>query len=234
MLEIDGITAGYGDLTILKGITAAVEKGEIVAVLGSNGAGKSTMLRVISGFIKPSEGKILLRNEEITCLPSHKVVLKGIVQVPEARQLFAQMTVKDNLTLGSYSPVARPKKNQNLEKIFHLFPVLKRRKGQLAGFLSGGEQQMVAIGRALMACPQLLMLDEPSLGLAPIIVEQIFQIVSDIRKDGVSILIVEQNIYETIELCDRGYVLENGEIVLNGTSQQLLSNEKVKEAYLGV
>jgi branched-chain amino acid transport system ATP-binding protein len=224
MLRIDGITAGYGDLVILKEVSLSMQEKEIIAIVGSNGAGKSTLLRVISRFIKASEGKITFYEEEISGLPSHKIVNKGIVQVPEARQLFPEMTVLGNLNVGSYPSRARTEKKKKLDQVYRLFPILKNRENQLAGSLSGGEQQMVAIGRAIMGRPKLLMLDEPSLGIAPVLVDAIFEAIKNIRDEGVSILIVEQNVYECLQLCDRGYVLENGKIVLEGTGEELLNN----------
>ena len=234
MLRIDGITAGYADLVILKEVSLTMQEKEIIAIVGSNGAGKSTLLRVISCFIKASKGKITFNEEEISGLPSHKIVNKGIVQVPEARQLFPEMTVLENLNVGSYPARARKNKKEKFDQVYRIFPVLKNRENQLAGSLSGGEQQMVAIGRAIMGRPKLLMLDEPSLGIAPVLVDAIFEAIKNIRDEGVSILIVEQNVYECLQLCDRGYVLENGQIVLEGTGEELLNNEKVKSAYLGL
>ncbi|MFH1351001.1 MAG: ABC transporter ATP-binding protein [Pseudomonadota bacterium] len=234
MLEIDSITAGYGELIILKDVSLSMQEREIIAIVGSNGAGKSTLLRVISCFIKVSKGNITFNKEQISRLPSHKIVNRGIVQVPEARQLFPEMNVLDNLNIGSYPSRARARKKEKLNQVYQLFPILKNRKNQRAGSLSGGEQQMLAIGRAIMSCPKLLMFDEPSLGLAPVIVEHIFEVIRNIRDEGVSILIVEQNVFESLQLSDRGYVLENGEIVLAGTREELLNNESVKSAYLGI
>jgi len=234
MLRIEKITAGYRKITILQSVSAEVQEKEIVAIVGSNGAGKSTLLRSISGFLRPFSGQIFFRKEEISQLPSHAIVDKGIVQVPEARQLFPQLTVLENLDLGSFPHRARAKRNERLSHVYQIFPRLNERKDQHAGSLSGGEQQMLAIARALMGCPRLLMLDEPSLGLAPLLVEHIFDTVQEIRSAGVSILIVEQNVFESLQLSDRAYVLENGEIVLKGTGEELLNHAKVKSAYLGI
>jgi len=234
MLKIEKVTAGYRKISILKSVSADVQEKEIVAIVGSNGAGKSTLLRSISGFIRCLGGGIFFQEEKISELTSHEIVNKGIVQVPEARQLFPQLTVLENLDLGSFPPRARGQRKENLAKIYQTFPRLKERKNQPAGSLSGGEQQMLAIARALMSCPRLLMLDEPSLGLAPLLIEHILDTVQEIRSAGVSILIVEQNIFESLQLSDRAYVLENGEIVLKGTGEELLNNEKVKSAYLGI
>jgi len=234
MLRIEKVTAGYRKITILKSVSAELQDQEIVAIVGSNGAGKSTLLRSISGFIRPFSGQIYFQEEDISQLPSHAIVEKGIVQVPEARQLFSQLTVLGNLELGSFPRKARGKKKETLNQVYQIFPRLGERKDQPAGSLSGGEQQMLAIARALMSNPRLLMLDEPSLGLAPLLVEHIFDTVRGIRRTGVSILIVEQNIFESLQLSDRAYVLENGEIVLQGTGEELLKNESVKSAYLGI
>ncbi len=234
MLKIHEITAGYRKISILKSVSADLQEKEIVAIVGSNGAGKSTLLRSISGFIRPFSGQIYFQGEEISHLASNEIVNKGIVQVPEGRQLFPQMSVLENLELGSFPSGARRRRGENLEKMNQIFPRLKERKNQQAGSLSGGEQQMLAIARALMGCPRLLMLDEPSLGLAPMMVEHIFDIVQEIRQTGVTILIVEQNVFESLELSDRGYVLENGETILQGRGKELLNNEKVKSAYLGI
>jgi len=234
MLRIEKVTAGYRKITILKSVSAELQDQEIVAIVGSNGAGKSTLLRSISGFIRPFSGQVYFQEEDISQLPSHAIVEKGIVQVPEARQLFSQLTVLGNLELGSFPRKARGKKKDTLNQVYQIFPRLSERKDQPAGSLSGGEQQMLAIARALMSNPRLLMLDEPSLGLAPLLVEHIFDTVREIRRTGVSILIVEQNIFESLQLSDRAYVLENGEIVLQGTGEELLKNESVKSAYLGI
>ena len=234
MLKVEKITAGYRKITILQSVSAEVREKEIVAIIGSNGAGKSTLLRSISGFLRPFSGQIFFQEEEISQLPSHAIVDKGIVQVPEARQLFPQLTVLENLDLGSFPHGARANKKERLSQVYQIFPRLNERKDQHAGSLSGGEQQMLAIARALMGCPRLLMLDEPSLGLAPLLVELIFDTVQEIRSAGVSILIVEQNVFESLQLSDRAYVLENGEIVLKGTGEELLNNERVQSAYLGI
>ncbi len=234
MLKVDKITAGYRKITILKSVSAELQEKEIVAIVGSNGAGKSTLLRSISGFIRPFSGQIFFQEEEISQLASHDIVDRGIVQVPEARQLFPQLTVLGNLELGSFPRKARAQRKERLNQAYQIFPILKERKNQQAGSLSGGQQQMLAIARALMGSPRLLMLDEPSLGLAPLLVEHIFETVKEIRSSGVTILIVEQNVFESLQLSDRAYVLENGEIVLKGSGEELLNNEKVQSAYLGI
>lgn len=234
MLAVDSLWAGYGHLTVLRDVTIALSPAEIVAIVGSNGAGKSTLLRSISGLIRKQRGTVRFDGADVARLASHQIVDLGVVQVPEARQLFPEMTVADNLVLGSYATKARKERDQRLERVYGLFPVLEKRKKQLAGSLSGGEQQMLAIGRGVMARPRVLMLDEPSLGLAPLIIENILETVRTIASEGVGVLMVEQNVEESLHLCDRGYVLENGTIVLQGVRSELLNNEQVKTAYLGL
>jgi branched-chain amino acid transport system ATP-binding protein len=218
----------------LRGVSLAVEAGETLSVVGANGAGKTTMLRAISGLLRPRAGQILLDGKRLDTLPSHAIVELGVVQVPEGRKIFPSLTVLENLELGSYIAAAKVWRREGLEHVFTLFPRLKERERQAAGTMSGGEQQMLAIGRALMARPRLLMLDEPSLGLAPIIVKEIFHIIGEINRLGTTVLLVEQNTRQALALSRRGYVLENGRVVLEGTGAQLLGNEHVKRAYLGM
>jgi branched-chain amino acid transport system ATP-binding protein len=234
LLELSGVDAGYGDLLALRGVTLAVEPGEVLSVVGANGAGKTTMLRTISGLLRPRGGEIRFEGERLDRLPTHEVVERGVVQVPEGRKIFPSLTVLENLELGSYSKRARGRRRESLERVFALFPRLAERTRQAAGTMSGGEQQMLAIGRALMALPALLMLDEPSLGLAPKVVQEIFRIMGDINGMGTTIMLVEQNTRQALALARRGYVLENGSVVLEGTGADLLGNEHVKRAYLGM
>lgn len=232
MLEVNTINVSYGDLQVIWDVSFKVEKGELVAVLGSNGAGKTTILKTISGLLKPKSGTITFFNERIDTLQAHKIVDLGISHIPEGRRLFPQMTVLENLEMGAYSRTRE--KKEIIERVFQLFSVLKERKNQLAVTLSGGEQQMLAVGRGLMSNPTLLMLDEPSLGLAPKLVSKIFEIVKEINNEGTSILLVEQNIYNALEVADRAYVLETGRIVSEGKGRSLLSDPRVKKAYLGI
>ena len=215
-------------------VSLQVNEGEIVALLGANGAGKSTILNTVSGLLNPANGSISFEGQPLDQVPAHKVIDYGIVQVPEGRRLFPEMTVRENLIMGSLTPKAKQKRDETMEWIFSFFPRLREREKQMAGTLSGGEQQMLAVGRGLMALPKLIMLDEPSLGLAPILVAEIFKIIQRIQQEGVTVLLVEQNTKHTLEICDRGYVLENGRVVLSGTGRELLDNEKVKQAYLGI
>jgi branched-chain amino acid transport system ATP-binding protein len=211
-----------------------VNEGEVISLVGSNGAGKTSTIRVLSGLLRPTSGEVQFLGERIDHLPAYAIVERGLVQVPEGRQLFPSLTVLENLEMGGYLSQARRKSRENLEKAFRLFPILKERKKQVAGLLSGGEQQMLAISRGLMACPKLLMLDEPSLGLAPLIVRNIFQTIREINAQGCPILLVEQNVFHALTSSNRGYVVESGEIVLEGKGEDLLKNEHVKTAYLGV
>jgi branched-chain amino acid transport system ATP-binding protein len=234
MLFVDHINVFYDSIQALWDVSLVVEKGQVVALLGSNGAGKSTTINAITGIIKISSGVVKLGAQEIQNLPSHLIVENGLCQIPEERLIFSEMSVKENLDLGTYVQRARKDKNQKLEEIYEMFPRLSERKKQKAGLLSGGEQQMLAIARGLMSRPSVLILDEPSFGLAPVLVDEIFKIVKNINEQGVTILIVEQNIYQALEIADYGYVLENGRITLEGTGQELSENSYVKESYLGI
>jgi branched-chain amino acid transport system ATP-binding protein len=234
LLQIDDLHFAYGDAQVLRGVSLEVRQGEIVTLVGSNGAGKSTTLRNISRLVAPNSGRIVFDGHDLTRLTPHEVVELGVVQVPEGRRVFPEMTVFENLRLGSYLPGARKDREANLERSFALFPRLLERKSQLAGTLSGGEQQMLAIARGLMAKPRLLLLDEPSLGLAPLLVQTIFETIQAIHAQGVSVLLVEQNVYQSLRVADRGYVLETGRISLHGTGPELLASDAVQAAFLGL
>jgi branched-chain amino acid transport system ATP-binding protein len=234
MLEIRGLQFAYGDLQVLWGVDLEVRQGEIVTVVGANGAGKSTILRNCSRLVKPLHGTLTFQGEDLARLQSHEVVARGLVQVPEARRIFPEMTVVENLRMGSYLPATRPDRARNMERVFTLFPRLAERKGQLGGTMSGGEQQMLAIGRGLMANPRLLVLDEPSLGLSPLFVRNIFDIIQQINAQGTTILLVEQNVYQSLRISHRAYVLETGRVVLSGTGAELLADAHVKKAFLGM
>ncbi len=233
MLRLEKVDAYYKELQALWSISLTVNEGEIVALIGPNGAGKTTTLRIISGLHKPASGEISFMNQSISKLPSNKIVELGLSQVPETGKIFTAMSVYENLELGAFMKKARKGKNQSLERVFEIFPLLAERKDQSAGTLSGGERQMLAIGRALMSEPRMLMLDEPSFGLAPILVEHMFETIARINEQGVSILLVEQNVQAALELAHRAYLLENGRIVGEGNGKQLLSFESVRSAYLG-
>jgi branched-chain amino acid transport system ATP-binding protein len=233
MLRVEGVDVFYDDVQALWRASIEVQQGEIVALIGSNGAGKSTMLRTISGLLKPAAGSVQFLGQSIGVLPPHRVAELGIAHVPEGRRLFPMMTVLENLEIGSLPAEARRRRAESLERVFDIFPKLRDRKTQLAGTLSGGEQQMVAIGRGLMANPKLLMLDEPSLGLAPKLVREVFATVERIHSEGVTILLVEQNVHQALSLADHAFVLENGRITLGGTGREILSNEHVQKVYLG-
>ena len=234
MLRVENIDVAYGDVQVLHDVSIDINQGELIAVIGSNGAGKSTLLKTISGILTPKNGVIYFNDEEISSKPPNKIVEKGIIQIPEGRLLFPGMSIRENLEMGAYRLKSKTEINERYEEVFEMFPILKERETQLAGTLSGGEQQMLAIGRGLMAKPKLLMFDEPSLGLAPVLVQDIFDIIKSIRKQGITVLLVEQNVQATLKFCDRAYVLENGKIVMEGTGQQLLNDDHVKEAFLGI
>jgi branched-chain amino acid transport system ATP-binding protein len=233
LLSVEKITAGYGALAVIKDISLGVNEGEWVVVIGGNGAGKSTLFRVISGLMKPKAGRVLLENSDLTTLPTHEIVDLGIIQVPEGRLIFPRMNVKENLLLGGRNSRAKPHIASSLEKVYQLFPKLKEREAQEGSTLSGGEQQMLAIGRGLMARPKILMLDEPSLGLAPILVAEIFRTLHVLNQEGMTLLLVEQNVVMSLKSSQRGYVIENGQIVLSGNSQDLIQDERTKRAYMG-
>jgi branched-chain amino acid transport system ATP-binding protein len=236
MLRIENLKAFYDNIPALKGVSIEVPQGEVVSIIGANGAGKSTLLKSISGLMKTKEGDILYKDQDISALPANKIVSQGISQVPEGRQIFGHLTVQDNINLGAYLYFKRRNRSEiqeRTESVFQLFPILKRRSKQIAGTLSGGEQQMLAIARALMGRPELLLLDEPSMGLAPLIVKEIFSVVKQLNESGTTILLVEQNAKAALNVAQHACVLETGEIVLKGLAGELLDNPKVKEAYLG-
>ena len=234
MLEVKNIDVSYGDVQVIWDLSFHIKKGEVLALIGANGAGKSTTLKTISGILRPSKGEILFDGQPIHTVEPYRLIELGIAHIPEARRLFSEMTVEENLDMGSLRGEARKDRAKSKEQMFEMFPRLRERRHQAAGTLSGGEQQMVAIARGLMAKPKLLMLDEPSLGLAPILVREIFNVINKIRQDGKTVLIVEQNVKQTLALADRAYVLENGKITLEGTGAALLDNPHVQAAYLGV
>jgi branched-chain amino acid transport system ATP-binding protein len=234
MLKVSGIDVFYGDLQVLWDVTFEVREKEILVLVGANGAGKSTTLKAISGLLKPWRGSIEFQGVRLDQLSPDKVIGCGVVHVPEARRLFREMTVEENLVMGSLAPEAKKRRAETLAWVYELFPRMKERRKQVAGTMSGGEQQMCAIGRGLMALPKVLMFDEPSLGLSPILVQEVFEIAKRINREGVTVLLVEQNVRQTLALCDRAYVLENGRIVLQGTGRELLNDKHVREAYLGI
>jgi branched-chain amino acid transport system ATP-binding protein len=233
MLKVENLVVNYGAVRALRDISFNVEKGEIITLIGANGAGKTTTLHSISNLIKKQSGKILFKDEDITNLPADKIVAKHLIQVPEGRRIFQNLTVKENLELGAYLRNDKKKIASDMERVFEYFPRMKERIRQSAGTLSGGELQMLAMGRALMAEPELLLLDEPSMGLAPIFVDEIFNIVQKINKDGTTILLVEQNAFKALSIANRGYILETGEITKSGNAQDLINDPAVKTAYLG-
>src|SRR5512133_1708599 len=233
-LQIRKLNFAYGDLAVLWDVDLEVRDGEIVTVLGANGAGKSTILRNVSRLVKPSSGTIVLDGVELNRLQSHQVVERGVVQVPEARRIFPEMTVVENLRMGSFVKATRKDRERNMERVFTLFPRLAERKGQLGGTMSGGEQQMLAIARGLMGNPKVMLLDEPSLGLSPLLVRNIFEIIKEINRQGTTILLVEQNVYQSLHISTRAYVLETGRVVLSGSGAELLENAHVKKAFLGI
>jgi branched-chain amino acid transport system ATP-binding protein len=235
ILRIDDLHASYGDIEVLKGITLEIQEGEIACLLGANGAGKSTLLKVLSGILRSSSGKTLFENEDITRHSPQEIVRMGLSHVPEGRQIFFRMTVMQNLLLGGYPRKSNKAEAQELfDFIFNLFPVLKERLKQKAGTLSGGEQQMLAISRGLMSRPKLLLLDEPSLGLAPLLVEDIFRVIQDLRLRGISILLIEQNVMKALTIADRGYIMETGKIAAHGEARDLMSDDKIRRSYLGM
>ncbi len=234
MLKVSHIDVGYGDVQVLWDVSFEVKGKEILVLVGANGAGKSTILRTISGLLRPSKGSIEFDGTRLDQIPDHKTVQLGIVQVPEGRRLFPEMTVEENLIMGSLAPKAKAKRKETLQWVYSLFPRLEERRKQYARTLSGGEQQMCAVGRGLMSIPKLLMFDEPSLGLAPILVQDIFRMVKKINQEGVTVFLVEQNVKQTLNICSRAYVLENGRILLEGDGKELLNNDYVRGAYLGI
>ncbi len=234
LLRVEGVTAGYGKVAVIRDVSLDVDRGEWVVVIGGNGTGKSTLFKVISGLVRPRSGKVLLETTELTALASYEIVNLGVIQVPEGRMVFPRMNVKENLLLGGRNERARGHVAENLKRVYQLFPILKARERQEAGTLSGGEQQMLATGRGLMAMPQVLLLDEPSLGLAPLLVTEIFRTLKTLNTEGLTILLVEQNVVVSLRSSHRGYVLENGKIIMSGSSQELMKDERTKEAYLGI
>ncbi len=234
MLQLEAIDAGYGAFQALFGVSMRVEAGEAVAVIGANGAGKTTLLRVISGLLPASTGQMTMEGLDLRSTPPHKIIEAGIAHVPEGRRLFPRLTVEDNLRMGAFIPQAREKFPERLDYVFSLFPRLKERRLQLAGTMSGGEQQMCAIGRALMSGPKLILLDEPSMGLAPVIVSQVFDLVRRIRSEGYTVLIVEQNVAQVLKVVDRAYLLEVGRIHASGRAAELAASDEIRKAYMGI
>jgi branched-chain amino acid transport system ATP-binding protein len=234
LLEVRDLVAGYGQIAVLTGVSFAVAGGESVAIVGGNGAGKTTLIRAVSGMLRPAGGQVIFAGREIAGWTTDRIGEAGLIHVPEGRQVFASLEVEENLRLGAILRRARPDAARQLERVYALFPRLAERRRQAAGTLSGGEQQMLAIGRALMARPILMMLDEPSLGLAPIMVEAMFEAITRLAREGMSLIVVEQNVAESLAICQRGYVLENGEVVLSGRSEALLADDRVRQAYLGI
>ncbi len=233
MLEINDIQVAYGVILAIKGVSFHVDKGEVVALIGANGAGKTTILHTVSGLITPKSGSVIFEGKDITKIPGHKIVSMGMAHVPEGRRVFAQLTVLQNLKMGAYTRKDKEEIAQTLEMVFDRFPRLKERQNQLAGTLSGGEQQMLAMGRALMSKPGIILMDEPSMGLSPIFVNEIFDIIQEVSKSGTTVLLVEQNAKKALSIADRAYVLETGKIVLEGKASELLENDAIKKAYLG-
>ncbi len=234
MLELNDVHAYYGNIHALKGISITVDEGEIVTLIGANGAGKTTTLRTITGLLKPKTGTVILEGEDLAPYPAYKIVYKGVSMVPEGRGIFAKLTVRENLEMGAFSRSDVDGIKQDLERSFALFPRLKERESQISGTLSGGEQQMLATARALMARPRLMLMDEPSMGLAPVLVESVFDIIQEINKEGTTILLVEQNAQMALQIAQRGYVLQTGEIVLSDTAENLRKNPMVQKVYLGM
>jgi branched-chain amino acid transport system ATP-binding protein len=234
ILEIENLDLYYGDAQALDGVTLSAEEGELIAIVGANGAGKTSLIRTIAGMLTPRAGRIRFRGNDITGLPSHRVCNLGIGQVAEGRQIFPSLTVEENLQVGAMLPRAREQEREGYAHVYKMFPRLAERRRQVAGTMSGGEQQMLAIGRCLMGRPELIMFDEPSLGLAPALVQELFQTIRALRESGLTVLLVEQNVAHSLKLADRGYVLENGRIALSGTGAELLNNDGVRQAYLGI
>ena len=234
LLKVDSIHVSYGSFQALHGVSLEVEEGQIVALLGSNGAGKSTTIKTISGQLTPTQGDIQFQGESIVNTPIHKRVEMGIIQVPEGRRVFPYLTIEDNMIAGSYNKMARKLRKEKLDYVYSIFPKMYERRKQLAGSLSGGEQQMLAIGRGIMANPKILVMDEPSLGLAPIIVDEVFTTIQKLNKDGITILLVEQNVASSLEIADKVFVIETGENVMSGTGAEMKGNEDLQKAYLGI
>lgn len=234
LLELENVHTYYGNIHALKGLSITVDQSEIVTLIGGNGAGKSTTLKTISGLLHPHPGAIRLAGENLTSLKAHEIVMKGIVQVPEGRQVFNRLSVVENLEMGAFIHNDKKKIAASMERVFTLFPRLKERRSQLGGTLSGGEQQMLAMGRGMMAEPKIMLLDEPSMGLAPVLVDSIFETIQELHHTGVTILLVEQNARSALAVADRGYVLQTGEIILSGSAENLRNNEMVQKAYLGI
>ena len=233
MLEVKNLEVYYGVIRAIKSISFNVNEGEVIALIGANEAGKTTTLQTITGMLKPKSGEIIFEGTDITKIPGHKIVSMGMAHVPEGRRVFAQLSVYENLKLGAYTRKDKNEIEESLEKIYQSFPRLKERRNQLAGTLSGGEQQMLAMGRALMSKPKIILMDEPSMGLSPILVEEIFKIIRDISAGGTTVLLVEQNAKKALEIADRGYVLETGNIVLSGDAKEMMNNDSIRKAYLG-
>ncbi len=233
MLKVENLTVKYSGITAVDAISFEVGQGETVAMIGANGAGKSTTLKAVSALLKPTNGRIWFEDQEITKTPANKIVEMGLVHVPEGRQIFTKLSVEENLRMGAYTMRDAAKEKQNREWVMELFPILKERARQAAGTLSGGEQQMLAIARALMSSPKMLLLDEPSMGLSPIMTQQVFSVLKHLREDGITIFLIEQNAYDALEISDRAYIMETGRITLDGPSSELITDERVKNAYLG-
>jgi branched-chain amino acid transport system ATP-binding protein len=234
MLQLENVDAGYGGFQALFGVSMRVDAGEAVAVIGANGAGKTTLLRVISGLLPATSGSMVMDSHDLRITPAHRIVAAGIAHVPESRRLFPRLSVEDNLRMGAFIPAARAMFNDRIDYVYELFPRLKERRAQLAGTLSGGEQQMCAIARALMSRPKLILLDEPSMGLAPVIVQQVFELVRRIRSEGYTVLIVEQNVRQVLKVVDRAYLLEVGRIAAGGTAAELSASDEIRRAYMGL
>jgi branched-chain amino acid transport system ATP-binding protein len=234
MLKVSNLEVAYGDIQVVFDVSLEVGEGELISLVGPNGAGKTTTVRAIAGIVPPLRGRVEFLGREISGMPSHEIVPLGLVHVPEGRLVFPSLTVEENLDLGAFHPRARARRSDTQKRVFELFPVLDERRRQLAGTLSGGEQQMLAIGRGLMGCPRLIVFDEPSLGLAPILVREILKTIRDIVREGITVLLIEENVQESLKLADRGYVIETGRIVQSGNGKNLLGNEHIKRAYLGL